>query len=245
MTLEAEIEALFQGVLRGGVTRPTITYELNLEAGNNPSGEDASVRFSVQSVNLPDLSETAEAQRVHWRKAASVLQEATGSYALDPHGWVHDVKVKLPSYTSPQARQMAEDLRWSLTQLGTPVPEKPVGLGAKWKTTLPLEQNGARVNQVATVELVGVEGARVRVQMAIEQSAEPQEYRQPGGYGDVLELVKLTTTGSGEASWDLAEPAPRSLEVETSEQTQAVNRKADAVVAADIATKRKLTVQGD
>jgi hypothetical protein len=243
-TTKIAVKALFQGVLGGSVDYPIATYEMSVKAEGTVPGESTTVLFTVNKVSFADLSTTPERQRDEWKKAATLVQGATGSYTFGARGWIENVKVELRSRTSRKARQMADDLEWSLQQLSMPLPEEPVGEGAKWTVKNGLKQGGVQVDQLATVELVTIEGPRVDVKMGIEQAATPQDYTQPGGFGEALELKSLTATGSGEATWNLTELVPRSLNIETSEDKVAHHIQPSAGVLATISTTRVVTVGG-
>jgi hypothetical protein len=244
LTTKIAVEALFQGVLHSTVDYPTVTYELSTKANDGAPGEGTTVSITVDKVSLLDRSTIAEPQRDDWKKAASMVEGATGSYTFGARGWVENVKIKLEprAYTLPKARQMVDDLEWSLTQLSMPLPEEPVGKGAKWTVKGELAQGGVKVDQDTTVELLAANGPDLDVKMEIEQTATPQEYSQPGGAGDKLKLMLLETTGGGEATWNLKTLAPPSLSFETIEKKQATHHRGDTGVIADLATTRTVNI---
>jgi hypothetical protein len=95
-----------------------------------------------------------------------------------------------------------------------PLPEEPVGKGAKWRATQVVEHRGARIQQKSTYELLSVKGSRVRASVTFEQTAPVQRIRPPGGSLDI-QLTELKFEGDGEGTWQLGKLAPRSASEKT------------------------------
>jgi hypothetical protein len=83
-------------------------------------------------------------------------------------------------------------------QIAQPLPEEPVGVGAKWDTTLTVTIGELTVQQHATQELVELDGTRGKIKLVLRQQ----------GKGSGAGNLTLKATGQGEMAFDLARPVP-------------------------------------
>jgi hypothetical protein len=86
-----------------------------------------------------------------------------------------------------------------------PLPEEAIGPGAKWEVKMPLESQGMKINQVATYELVSVEGDLLTVKSTVTQNASNQKVQSPVMPALKLDLKKMAGTGNAEVKVDLAQ----------------------------------------
>ena len=64
------------------------------------------------------------------------------------------------------------------------------------------------INQTAAYELVSIDGDRLSTKATITQSAANQKIQNPAMPAIKLDLTKMTGTGSGDFTFDLAQPLP-------------------------------------
>ena len=101
---------------------------------------------------------------------------------------------------NPHAGRLTEELNESLTLVGSPLPAEPVGPGAKWEVSLPLESQGLTINQTAHYQLIAIEGDRLSLTNSIVQGAASQQ----------AEGRRMTGSGNGAVKVDLAQFLPLS-----------------------------------
>ena len=101
---------------------------------------------------------------------------------------------------NPHAGQLTEELSESLTLVWSPLPAEPVGPGAEWEVSLPLESQGLRINQTAHYRLIAIEGDRLSLTNSIVQSTASQKSQGR----------RMTGSGDGAAELDLAQLLPLS-----------------------------------
>ncbi|MGI9614482.1 MAG: hypothetical protein ACR2QO_16345 [Acidimicrobiales bacterium] len=94
------------------------------------------------------------------------------------------------------------------SQFAHPLPEEPVGAGAKWQVTQVLDLNGLEVEQVTSYEILAMEGSVVELALASEQFvAEGSELVADGTTATVLLWEGIT---SGSITYDLTSMVPTS-----------------------------------
>jgi hypothetical protein len=173
---------------------------------------DGKLRYHFELEDT-SLGAAEGADRALVAMAGSALKRAEGlrgSAVVDSRGVIGDGKLELPPGLDPGMRVMMESMRSSMEQLSSPMPEEPVGLGARWELRQVLVQAGTSLEQVTTYELAAVpgddSGRRHRLRGDIRQSATRQEVSLPGV--DRAELVALTAAGSSEIDIDLDRLSP-------------------------------------
>lgn len=83
-------------------------------------------------------------------------------------------------------------------QAAVPVPAEPMGVGAKWAYTLPVENQGLKMTMAVEIELLSVTDSAFTMGMRLVQSADKQKFSPPGmpeGMETVLEEMRGTGEG--------------------------------------------------
>ena len=160
------------------VLKTTIKQTFSMRGGgwdnqSVPTGIAQTIDFTTNSVS-PDgsaevallIREVAEVQTPDADSAAIIGgKDATGTYKVSSAGVIQDLKL----VASPDAKYKALDVIESLLRLTLlPVPEEPIGVGAKWTVTQTLNQFGTPANEVMTVELVELHDSELVVRVAIQ-----------------------------------------------------------------------------
>ncbi|AZA13926.1 hypothetical protein ACFPVT_07410 [Corynebacterium choanae] len=133
-----------------------------------------------------------------------------------PNGAVTHLSFTAPAGADDTARALIEDQAYSLFGIQPVFPEQPVGVGAQWKVASPKLGDASQLQTVTyTVEAInptGPGGAPV-VDLTVTIDAHPALKEialrevEPGVAG-TLHVLSATTTASGTARVDLAEPLP-------------------------------------
>jgi hypothetical protein len=136
----------------------------------------------------------------------------SGSASVSPRGLTSDLQVKIPAGASPQLKQMMENMKQSMQQMSAPFPVEAVGIGATWETTMKIPTPAFTMTQVATYKLISVQGATVKFEVSIKQTAEKQKMKNvPGVPANVkLMLESLNTQGKGTMEIELDKLSPKS-----------------------------------
>lgn len=126
---------------------------------------------------------------------------------------------ELPDDATPEMRKAYADMSRSMDQLGSVLPTTPVGIGASWKVTQALENNGMKVDQVSTYTLQERRGDLATLAVTVQQNGAPQKLEAAGmPPGTQAELKSLTGTATGTIRLDLTRVAPLLSELESKTQ---------------------------
>lgn len=184
-------------------TLPEIRYGLALgrEAGQTALAvRGLDVEIGQPAAAAPDVA--AYVTRVTEEMAQRYRGQVQGRRAgatIDARGRIELVEPVAGSEPAPGAHTRREMLQ-ILAESVVPLPEEPVGVGARWQVTMLLGRGAAMVNQVATYELLGIEKSGAwRIRATLAQDGEHQMVTAPElPAGVTAELVALVWRAEGE-----------------------------------------------
>jgi hypothetical protein len=190
---------------------PELRYTLNYRVtGFTPEGD---IRYEFdfadfEAVAAPGIPAAAvEAART----GLSGLQGLRGRAVVSTRGITREADIEVPASAPPQVRAMTESMRQSIRQFSAPLPEEPVGPGARWDTTHRLSMNGITFLQTGRHELTSLDGERGKLAIALTQTAPPQRMENPSlPPGARVDLVSVESSGDGANEFDLTRLVPTS-----------------------------------
>jgi hypothetical protein len=138
----------------------------------------------------------------------AAIKGLSGSGVTSSRGVSKKTEMKPPAGADGQTRQFMDQIKESFANVGAPFPEEAVGAGAKWETRAPIRSQGLTINQSSSYQLLSIEGDRVSAKVAINQSAANQKISNPAMPNVKMDLVKMTGTSTGEATYDLTQLMP-------------------------------------
>lgn len=135
------------------------------------------------------------------------LQEINGLSGwgvCSPSGEVIEDGVNAILDPTASQQQIMDNMTQQFNQLFFPLPSEPIGKGAMWKVTMPVETDEMDFTQEFIYWLMEVDGDKGELQVTIKQTAEPQPIEMVGlEEGMTADLEALTSTGAGNIKYDL------------------------------------------
>jgi hypothetical protein len=183
--LRATIAATLQDVTPNGDFHATFTYP----AFDVLKGDGASAR-----------------QRREVERAIAGLTGLSGELTLTPRGELVDSKLEIPPDVDPNVRALLDQLRDQFRDLTVPLPEPPIGVGARWRATTQLTINDIQTRQVYEYRLKERSGTTLELDVRGTQTAKPQSVDSPGGVK--LRVKSYKTTIRGATTMDLTRLLP-------------------------------------
>lgn len=236
MSLRSEPGAAEMPMPRSRLPKTRITLELRVievAADGDASLEVRYRRFEV----LPD-PEVAPAVIAATSKNLAELSGLAGYMVVSNRGFVRQHRLDLPANLSSEAKQSLKNIKRSMDQVAAPLPEEPVGKGARWQVKTAVELNGAVLDMVSVVELKERKGKRVKIKAAIEQTGGRQDL-ELGGVKS--QLVSAALKATAQNLIDLGSLAPRSATVKVGGdmQLEAMGQGVKVELALDVALASK------
>ncbi len=186
---------------------PVLLTMENTVKNVSPDG-DITYESRITDASVADepgaMPQTVEAMK----SSVGNIKGLAGSGIISSRGFKKDTQMKMPESASPQARQAMEQMWEVLSMIAAPLPEEPVGPGAKWEVKMTVKSEGINIIQKATYEVTSIEGDRVAAKTTATQAAANQKIENPAMPGMKMDLTKMTGQGSGEVTIDLTRLIP-------------------------------------
>ena len=115
---------------------------------------------------------------------------------VDSRGLVKTMNIDDSKLGDPALKQVLASA--GLDRLSTPLPEEPVGLGAKWQVSQSLETQGIKLDQLSEFEVVAMDDKSATLALTLTQTAPPQTVSPPGMPAGVeASIAGMNGTGTG------------------------------------------------
>jgi len=201
----------------------TMTLDTTIEAVK-PDG-DIQYSLVISDVSVAEEAEANAATVDALKNALGGLKGVTGTGVMTSRGLTKGVDLKMPAGADPQLSTMMEQMKETMSHISSPLPEEPVGSGAKWEVKMTVKSQGMTMNETATVDLVSAEEDKITTKQALAQTAPAQKIQNPAMPGIKLDLLKMNGTGSGEVVTELGRILPLSGNIDMhSEMSMGMNQ---------------------
>lgn len=158
------------------------------------------------------------------------LRGLSGTGTLSDHGINKGTEVPTPAKTDPQAAQTFDQMKETLSNLAIPLPDEPVGSGAKWEYRTKMKSQGMSISQTTTYELVSAEDEHLALRAGITQNAANQQIENPAMPGLKVNVTKMNGSGTGNSTLDLSRLMPLSCNM---------TQKTDLVMALNLGQQKQ------
>jgi hypothetical protein len=181
---------------------PTLVLDLELAVVSVAPDGSASIRTTIKRASARDRVAGSALSAATMNQALALVDNIKMTSTLSPRGHQKDSKVENPKQSiAPQLMQQIAMMTQGLEQLAMPMPEPAVGVGAKWRATRPLAQNGVDMTSTTTIEITAIEGDKVSFASTTNLTGPDQTLKEAG---QSVKLEKVGGSGGGTGSVDLA-----------------------------------------
>jgi hypothetical protein len=205
--------------------RRTVSYQLESHARSEQNGQaseqqsvlftltvdgviaqaddkESRYEFHVTKVDVPDAKDRAAEYTAQVRKELGKWVDLRGAMVIDSRGMTQKFEIANP----PSGKSLAamQDIRVALEQTANPLPEEPVGVGAKWDVSTVVD-TGLVLRGKTTFELLKLKADSGTVRFTIEQRSEKVGQAVCPKPNLVVVPLEWIASGSGERSFSLKE----------------------------------------
>lgn len=208
------IMEMTMGIELGGAGRPpTALPPVYMDMVIDPRGVseqgDLSYGFELIDARVID-SGSADPQVVADMKTElDKTRGLSGLAEVTPRGFTRKADIRVPEGAGPQVKDLVDKMKTQIEQMSAPLPEEPVGKGARWIVTQPIRTEMLTFTQQATYTLRGLSDGAIDLGIEVKQSAPPQQINPPGMAGATARLISLDSGGSGSSQVHLQKLIPR------------------------------------
>ncbi len=151
----------------------------------------------VKALDMPDLKVSAASLNGPLSKLTGLVIHSV----LSPNGRVTSSKVDSGGKTlAPEMSEQIESLVQSFESTMMALPDEPVGAGAVWRNSRPIEQKGLRLKAVNSVSLLAVKGDAIEYSLDTEIHGDDQTIKEADISIDVKDVIG---NGGGKGTIDL------------------------------------------
>jgi hypothetical protein len=188
-------------------SHPRLLLGLRLEVADVTPNGDTCFVWECAELSLEAAEGTHPAIWKALRSVAKRIQGTSGSGRQSARGIHVELSHDTPLPNEPELQSLIASITEILEQLSTPIPEEPVGVGARWEVSYARNREGIRLTQTVTFELESLDEneARLRIYVAVAGLHQPIEHfevpakaiaRLKSGHGDgegeiVIDLDRL------------------------------------------------------
>lgn len=201
---------------------PTIDFGLRLDVQDVQPDGTARVAMAFTSVDATGTGSAASSdQAVAIEIALGDITDLTGTTVMTSRGVPLESSFDVPEGLPEIVDTVIEQLEGQVAALTPPLPEEPLGVGARWRATTEAELASIRFEQSFVYTIDSITGSQVELSVAVRQRAAPQEIDIPNApRGTKVRLLSYRARGKGSNTIDLATPIP----VESEVSLEVVNR---------------------
>jgi outer membrane murein-binding lipoprotein Lpp len=209
MTMDMTMQTKVPGMEVPEVKVPTLTMVMDMEITDALPNEEFSYEFVMSDAKLVEVPGANAQMAKVTQEALDQAKGLRGQAIVNSRGFNRDAKVEFPETMMPQMQEMLAGTIKTVEQMSSPLPDEPVGKGAKWEIRQQIEQNGMKIDQVTLFELMELSGDNATLKAEVTQNAGQQTLQVPGGMGSAT-LMWLKSKGSGEVKLSLNRMVPDS-----------------------------------
>jgi len=185
---------------------PPVQQTVRLTTAPAGDGRDAEVSLEVTALTLGAGATAEEREALEAELGALVGLRGTGR--IDELGRVVSFDYDLDVDVSADLDPIVAGFGDQLEALVAPLPEEPVGVGARWRTTTAADLGGTSVPVATVYEVTELTGDQVSYSSTGEGTAADRPIESPEvPTGTTAHLVEVRTTSQGSGTLSFRSPA--------------------------------------
>jgi len=182
---------------------PMTRIELHSKVMQVHEDASASVRFTIADTEIdePSLEGLDPALAAAAKRDMAAIKGAEITYSVSSRGVLSNPGVILRggAELTSSAQQQLQQFQRALEQIVIPLPEDPVGIGARWRVSTPIDLGGIDATRSIEYQLIERhEAGRLELAFTITVAAHEQRITNTNiPAGSELHLTELAGTGDG------------------------------------------------
>jgi hypothetical protein len=183
----------------------SLTSLFDLVGDVRTDGDVFTMRVSLENGRVADDTDPDLAEAMS--ESMSTLEGMTFVNTFDARGQIIDSGIEnADAYEGNPMMSIIDQ-----SSLSAPLPEEPVGVGARWSSTQKLDSQGVEVTQITETELLSIDGSEAELKVTTTQDVPPGPVTMQTGQGEAeVDIRVWDVTGEGRSLVDLTMPIPMS-----------------------------------
>ena len=214
---------------------PAITIPMDVTVQSVADNGDITYQSVMGEATLAEDANTPAAIATAMKTVLGGMKGIVTTGVLTSRGASKEMNFKAGEIANAEVQQFVDQIKEGTGNMGAPLPEEAVGVGAKWQLTRPAKYQNFSVDQTATYELVSVDGNQIKTKFTVNIGGKGQT---PAAKGAAAAGVQFAGTVTGQTSTDLSKvispSADMDMHIEMSMQMAAGNTKQPVNVKMDM-----------
>jgi hypothetical protein len=203
MTLRLGVEQ--SGASDASLKAPPIRVTIDTALQDTTANGDFHATFAYPSFDVLRGGGASASQRRTVENTLAQFEGLSGDLTVTPRGELVDSNLEIPPDADTQAAQLLTQIGDQFRDLTLPLPETPVGVGARWRATTQLRLNGIETTQAYEYRLKKRTGTSLELDVRGTQTARRQTVESDAG---TLRVKRYKTTFRGTTTFDLTRLLP-------------------------------------
>jgi len=200
---------------------PAVSIPMDITVQNIAANGDITYQAVMGEATLvQDTNTTPEAAQA-MQAALAGIKGITGTTIMSDRGVTKKSEIKAPATATPQARQLADQVKQATSGFSVELPEEAVGSGAKWEVKEQTKVQATTVEQSGTYELTSLDGDKLTAKFSGSMEA-----------GTKAAASGASGTVSGTVNADLSKAVSPSAEVNV--HTELIGRDKNPIMKMDL-----------
>ena len=208
MILKLDMNVTAAGAPGTPMKMPGITLSMDTTVKNVSPEGDIEYELVMSDASVADDPDAMPAIVQAMKASFEGLKGVTGTGVMSSRGFNSRIQFKPPQGANAQTTQALDQMKETLSNINTPLPEEAVGAGGRWEAKTKIKSQGMTIDQTATCQVATIEGDHLTLKSTITQNAANQKVQNPSMPGVVLDLQKMTGDGTGQSTMDLTKLLP-------------------------------------
>jgi hypothetical protein len=177
-------------------------------------GNEIAFRHEIDDVEVRDDPQAPPQLVETLREHLAAFEAYSAALRVDAKGGLLGGTVQMPATPAGPVQQTITQMTESFGQIQVPLPREPVGVGAKWRAEVTIDQAGLKLQQTVDYELQRREGDELFIAATIEQKLADASFTPPGMLGVEAKVTRFESKGTGSMHLDLGHLVPTRSEIE-------------------------------
>lgn len=191
---------------------PTMRASLETQVTDVATNGDITYSIVYRRVSVADSASLPPAVITQLNQQLQAIEGLTGKSVISELGEIKSAQLAFPKTMTAMQQALLDQFSQSLTNLSSPLPSQPIGIGSRWRQTTPIKLNGTVVNQTTTYELTDRQNGMATIKFNVIQATTGN---LPSGTSrGELTLKSLETSGSGQMIWNLQQVMPQTATID-------------------------------
>lgn len=221
------------------VNVPTVRIGADTAVTSVTPDGDMTFTIAFTGMNFQSTAGMDAAALAPFEAMSSQFRNIRGTATISSRGVTRDLQMDTSGVSNPQLSQMMGSVKNSLSGLSMPLPEEPVGVGARWEVRQAMGSSGVTLFQKVGCELAAVDDRSATIAVTIDQTAPAQTMQNPSlPSGTAVSIESIA--GSGNGTMKLAFDSLVPTSEMTSKSTMVMTMKAGAAAAQHMTVETSL-----